>query len=155
VNGQLQMASDPLDVETLLREAEVDAQANPAWSGLSSQTRIGHMHLQVSFIEDTLEFYEGVLGFSLMARYGDSAVFLSAGGYHHHIAANIWAGAGAPRPPKDAIGLDHFVVSLPNQAAVDAVAQNIRAAGVALDGSSGGVRVDDPSGNTLLLKSRG
>ena len=108
----------------------------------------------MSFIEDTLAFYERVLGFSLMARYGDSAVFLSAGGYHHHVAANIWAGAGAPRPPKDAIGLGHFVIVLPDQTAVDAVAQNIRAAGVAVDETAGSLRVDDPSGNTVVLKAR-
>jgi len=155
VNGQLRMASDPLDVESLLREAEADAELNPEWRGLAAGTRIGHMHLRVSFIEDTLEFYEQVLGFSLTARYGDSAIFLAADGYHHHIAANTWAGVGAPRPPRGAIGLDHFVVEVPDQASLDEVAQRADAAGIMTTQSVGLVRVEDPSGNVVLLKARG
>jgi catechol 2,3-dioxygenase len=154
VNGQLRMASDPLDVEGLLREAEADAEINPEWRGLAAGTRIGHVHLRVSFIEDTLEFYERVLGFTLTARYGDSAIFLAAGGYHHHIAANTWAGVGAPRPPRGAIGLDHFVVQLPDQTSVNEVADRANAAGVASERSAGMVRVEDPSGNAVLLKAR-
>ena len=153
-NGQLRMASDPLDVESLLREADADSKVNPVWRGLASATRIGHVHLRVSFIEDTLDFYERVLGFDLTARYGNSAVFLSAGGYHHHIAGNVWTGVGAPRPPQGAIGLDYFVITLPDRAAVDTVAAGIRAAGVAADDTSGAVRVEDPSGNAIVLKAR-
>ena len=68
------------------------------WHGLDADTVIGHIHLQVSHIPPAEQFYLGVLGFDLMARYGPSASFVSAGGYHHHIAFNTWAGVGAPAP---------------------------------------------------------
>ena len=80
-------------------------------------TVIGHVHLHVARLEEAERFYVGVLGFQLMQRYGPSALFVSAGGYHHHIGLNTWAGVGAPPPPPGAIGLRHFVVQLPSAAA--------------------------------------
>jgi catechol 2,3-dioxygenase len=92
-----------------------------------------------------------VLGFELTQRYGPSAVFVSAGGYHHHIGLNTWAGVGAPPPPPGAIGLQHFDVLLPNAAALDAVANRIRAAKIPLETVAGGLLVRDPAGNALKL----
>ena len=148
VNGQLQMATDPLDVESLLREAQADPSP---WVGIPPGMRIGHVHLQVSFIEDAEAFYTGVLGFDLTARYGSSAVFMSAGGYHHHIAANTWAGVGAPRAPQGAIGLRHFEIRLPDREALDDVATRIRAAGIDAAVSDSAVEVSDPAGNQIRL----
>jgi catechol 2,3-dioxygenase len=155
-DGRLQMTTDPLDVESLLQEAEADAKASGrpsghSWTGLAPGTTIGHVHLHVSFIEDSEQFYREVLGFDLMQRYGESASFLSAGGYHHHIAVNVWAGIGAPQPPPGAIGLKHFEIVLPTAGALGDVARRVNAAGVAADIAEDVVRVSDPSGNRIEL----
>lgn len=151
-DGRLQMTTDPLDVESLLREAEADAKTSGRpWSGLAPGTTIGHVHLHVSFIEDSEQFYREVLGFDLMQRYGESASFLSAGGYHHHIAVNVWAGIGAPHPPPGAIGLRHFEIVLPTAAALGDVARRVNAAGVEAATDQDTIGVSDPSGNGIEL----
>lgn len=160
VNGQIQMATNPLDLAGLLKDADADADAaHPAPAaaasgaaprgGLPAGTRMGHVHLHVSRLEDTARFYVGILGFDLIARYGDSALFMSAGGYHHHVGANTWAGVGAPTPPSGAIGLKHVVIGLPDQAAIDDVAARVSAAGLAAVRDAGHLEVVDPSGNAL------
>jgi catechol 2,3-dioxygenase len=97
----------------------------------------------VSRLADAERFYVDVLGFDLMQRYGPSAIFVSAGGYHHHIGLNTWAGVGAPPPPPGAIGLRHFTVTLPTEAAVADVMRRVRAAGVPVDAIEGGYLVHD------------
>src|SRR5262249_46067786 len=128
--GRLRMTADPLDLESVLHELEG---REDSWPGLARDATIGHMHLHVSRLEDAEAFYVGTLGFELMQRYGPSALFVSAGGYHHHIGLNTWAGVGAPPPPPGAIGLRHFVVALPDRPALDRVADRIRAAGIAIE----------------------
>jgi len=100
-------------------------------------------------------FYSGVLGFDVMLRYGAGALFISAGGYHHHIGLNTWAGVGAPPPPPGSAGLRHFVVRLPGAAALDQVAGRARAAGMALDQIAEGWLARDPSGNGVVLAAGG
>jgi catechol 2,3-dioxygenase len=155
-DGRFHMTLDPLDVEGLLQEADADRRAASAsnqsgWAGLAPGTTIGHVHLRVSFIEDSERFYREVLGFDLTQRFGESAIFLSAGGYHHHVAANVWAGIGAPRPPEGAIGLKHFEIVLPDTTALADVARRITAAGVEAETSGDVVSVQDPSGNRIEL----
>src|SRR5262245_3426208 len=82
LDGQLQMAVDPLDIDGILGELEHD---DRPWNGLDAGTRMGHMHLHVANLRQAEEFYSGVLGFDVMVRYGTSALFVSAGGYHHHL----------------------------------------------------------------------
>jgi catechol 2,3-dioxygenase len=142
------MGADPLDLEDILAEL---ADQPDSWSGLAAGTSIGHVHLHVSRLAEAEEFYVGTLGFDLMQRYGPSALFVSAGGYHHHIGLNTWAGVGAPPPPPGAIGLRHFVVQLPDQTALDGLTARIRARGVALEAIEGGLLVRDPARNALLL----
>ena len=77
--------------------------------------RIGHVHLTVADLERSLHFYRDMLGFEVTASYGDSAVFLSSGGYHHHIGLNTWQGEGAPPPPKGHSGLYHFAILYPSR----------------------------------------
>jgi catechol 2,3-dioxygenase len=84
-----------------------------------------------------------------MQRWGDSALFLSAGGYHHHLGLNTWAGVGAPPPPPGAVGLRHFEVRLPDRAALAALVARATAAGIPLTSDENEVRLADPSGNTL------
>lgn len=99
-------------------------------------TRIGHVHLKVADIERSLGFYIGVLGFELMQRYGDQAAFVSAGGYHHHIAINTWESLGAAPPPRRSTGLFHLAIVYPSRAALADALRRLIAAGIQLDGAS-------------------
>ena len=147
VDGHLHMGVAPLDLDALRSEAG-DEQNR---AGLARGTVIGHVHLHVSRIDVANAFYVGVLGFEVMQRYGPSALFVSAGGYHHHIAVNTWAGVGAPPPPAGAIGLRYFEVRLPNDAALAAVAGRLEEAGVTGEAVDGGLLVRDPASNSILL----
>jgi len=93
----------PLNVESILDE--IDTNHGP-WSGIAPSTRIGHVHLRVSRIDDSIDFYTHALGFDLITRYGPSAGFVSTGGYHHHIGFNTWHSAGATPPPENSVGLN-------------------------------------------------
>ncbi|MCK5313844.1 MAG: VOC family protein [Anaerolineales bacterium] len=147
-DGRLRMATDPLDLDGLL--AELEGHDEP-WSGLHPKTVIGHIHLHVRDIPEAESFYRDVLGFDLMLRYGPSAAFLSAGGYHHHLGVNTWAGVGAPPPPQDAVGLRWYEIRLPTQAELDGVANQARQAGYSLEEREEGLFLRDPSGNGVLL----
>jgi len=149
-DGQLQMGTDRLDVDGLM--AELDGQ-DGIRDGLHADTVIGHMHLHVADLDSAERFYSDVLGFDLMLRYGPSASFVSAGGYHHHIGLNTWAGVGAPPPPPDAPGLEHFVIHLPDADALEAVLDRLRQANVDIAESDDGFLVRDPSQNGVLFKT--
>ena len=144
VNGQLRMGADPVDLDRLLADAEVHDDR-----GLAPGTVIGHVHLHVSRLDEAHRFYVDVLGFDLMQRYGPSALFVSAGGYHHHIGLNTWAGVGAPPPPPGAIGLRHFDVALSSDAAAADLERRLQAANVPVERSADGFVVRDPSANAL------
>lgn len=144
VHGQLRMGADPLDLDGLLGDGK-----GVNGAGLASGTVVGHVHLHVARLDEAERFYVGVLGFDLMQRYGPSALFVSAGGYHHHIGLNTWVGVGAPPPPPGAIGLRHFDVQLPDAGAIDAVEQRLAAAGIAVESTTDGFTVRDPSRNAL------
>ncbi len=103
---------------------------------LPPQTRVGHIHLKVSDLERAIAFYSGVLGFQITQRFGQDAVFLSAGGYHHHIGLNTWESLGATPPPPGHTGLYHSAFLLPDRAALAAVLKRIMAAGIALEGAA-------------------
>lgn len=146
-DGGVRMATDPLDLDDLLGEGA----SAPPWPGLPAGSRIGHVHLRVSRLDEAARFYSDVLGFGRTARLGDSALFLSAGGYHHHLGLNTWAGEGAPPPPPGAAGLDHFEVALPDQAERQRVVARARAAGAAVEDTEEGPSLRDPSSNRLVL----
>jgi catechol 2,3-dioxygenase len=150
VDGRLRMGADPIDLEALLQEA---GRAGGT-EGLPPNTIIGHVHLHVSRLEEAHAFYIDLLGFDLMQRYGPSALFVAAGGYHHHIGLNTWAGVGAPPPPPGALGLEHFEVLVPTAAALEQVALRLRAANVPIQSLAGGVLVHDPAKNAILLRVR-
>jgi catechol 2,3-dioxygenase len=98
--------------------------------------KIGHVHLKVADIDRALAFYCGVLGFELTQRYGGEAAFVSAGGYHHHIALNTWESRGGSPPPRGATGLYHLAILYPTRAALAGALKRVLAAGIALDGAS-------------------
>ena len=149
--GQLRMGADPLDLEVLLEEA---GRADSA-AGLPSSTVIGHVHLHVSRLDEAKAFYVDLMGFELTQRYGPSALFVAAGGYHHHIGLNTWAGVGAPPPPPGAIGLKHFDVRLPDSAGREAIVSRLNNAGVVPAPVDGGLLIHDPARNAILLTTLG
>jgi catechol 2,3-dioxygenase len=123
---------------------------------INPQTKIGHVHLTVADLDRALSFYRDALGFEITARYGRDAVFLSAGGYHHHIGLNTWAGRGAPAPARGTTGLYHFAILYPDRAALARAVKGVVAAGVPLEGASDhgvseAVYLRDPDGNGVEL----
>ncbi len=125
-------------------------------TSIHPETRIGHVHLTVSDLDRALAFYRDVLGFAVTARYGRDAVFLSAGGYHHHLGLNTWAGRGAPPPPRGTTGLYHFAILFPNRGALAAAVRRVLEHGVPLEGASDhgvseAIYVRDPDGNGVEL----
>jgi catechol 2,3-dioxygenase len=99
-------------------------------------TRIGHVHLKVSSIEQSLAFYCGVLGFELQQMYGRQAAFISAGGYHHHIGLNTWESEGGSPPPSGTTGLFHVAILYPTRADLADALKRLAAHGIELDGAS-------------------
>ncbi|HSF60916.1 MAG TPA: VOC family protein [Gaiellaceae bacterium] len=103
---------------------------------IDARVGIGHVHLKVSDLERSLGFWRDVLGFEEQARYGDQAVFISAGGYHHHIGLNTWESKGGSPPPPGATGLYHVAVRYPTRASLADALRRVLAAGIPLDGAS-------------------
>ena len=119
-------------------------------------TRIGHVHLTVADLDRSLRFYRDVLGFEVTTRYGSNAVFLSAGGYHHHIGLNTWAGRGAPPPPPGTTGLYHFAILFPDRNTLAAAVRRVLQASIPLEGAadhgvSEAIYLRDPDGNGVEL----
>src|SRR3954447_3123234 len=120
------------------------------------QTRIGHVHLKVADLERALGFYQGVLGLELTQRFGKSAAFLSAGGYHHHIGLNTWESQGGPPPAPGTTGLYHVAILYPTRAALADALRRVMSAGIQLGGAadhgvSEALYLRDPDGNGIEL----
>ena len=149
-SGELRMATLPLDLDGILSELEPGGEEP---NGMPAGTTMGHVHLQVADIPASEGFYEGALGLDVVVRSYPGALFLSAGGYHHHVGLNTWQSQGAPPPPEGALGLDRYELVLPSTAAVDDAAAGLGQRGdpVRLDE---GVLATDPSGNRVLLTAR-
>jgi len=144
-----EMPREGIDIADLMGELERDP---GPWEGLPSGTTVGHIHLHVSDLESTRDFYHGLLGFDITVEgYGMGALFFSAGGYHHHIGANVWRGVGAPDPPDGAMGLKHFTIVLPDEAELQRVADRLHEAGVETTVDRGDVLARDPSRNAVRL----
>jgi catechol 2,3-dioxygenase len=144
---RIHMVTEPLDVRSIL--AEATEQPTP-WSGLPAGTRLGHMHLQVGNIEQAAEFYHGALGFDITAQL-PGALFVSAGGYHHHLGLNTWQSRGAGPAPAGTAGLRFFTLELPSDEARAAVVARVSAAGLDYSDMAGAVAVRDPWRNVILL----
>lgn len=129
------MTTIPLDTDSLLAEA-----GDAGFNGLPDGTTVGHVHLCVRDVDETIGFYRDKLGMGLTAHLGDQAAFLSAGGYHHHLGGNTWETRGAPPAPEGTARLLRFTVVVPDDEELERVAERI-----------GGTEVRDPSGNPLVL----
>ena len=123
---------------------------------VDSRVDIGHVHLKVADIERALDFYRDVLGFEVMQRYGDSAAFVSAGGYHHHIGLNTWESEGGSPPPPGTTGLYHVAIRYPTRAALATAVRRVLDAGIPLTGASDhgvsiAIYLADPDANGIEL----
>jgi catechol 2,3-dioxygenase len=143
------MTTLPLDSDSLL--AELSDHQTERFAGLPDGTVVGHVHLKVAAIPESVAFYRDVLGFGLMAALGPQAAFLSAGGYHHHIAANTWESAGASPPPTGTAALCHATIVLPDEDERERVLDRVAREGLPTKQGAAGPVVRDPSGNALAL----
>jgi catechol 2,3-dioxygenase len=143
------MTTLPLDTSSLF--GELPDPASESFDRLPSGTTMGHIHLCVADIAQTIAFYRDVLGFALMASLGGQAAFLSAGGYHHHIGANTWESARASQPPAGVAALRQATIVLPNDQELERLVMRVGDAGFEPVAMEDGVLVHDPSGNPIAL----
>lgn len=144
---EVKMTVDPLDFENLLSISSPDS----VWQGMPEGTVMGHIHLHVSELVKTEEFYVKGLGLDVVNRYGGQALFLSSGKYHHHIGVNIWNGEGAPEPAHNSVGLQSFTLVLPDEEERLRVIKNIKHIGGDVTEEDHRYITSDPSGNRILL----
>ena len=150
-DGTIEMATLPLDLHGLIGELPGEGSELPALA--PAGTVIGHVHLQVAELSEIEAFYNGVLGFDVVVRTYPGALFISAGGYHHHIGLNIWNSRGASRPAEGSVGLRHYEVVLPDADALSAVLARVSDAGLRIETVDGASIVRDPSGNGVRLRT--
>lgn len=142
---QVQMASDPIDIPDLLAEAGPEP-----FSHAPESTVMGHVHLRVSDLGATETFYRTVLGFDVVARW-PGALFVSVGGYHHHLGLNTWQSEGGKAAPDGTTALRNVDLTLPRQADIDALAARLTAAGHAFTLGQDSLTVTDPARNRLTF----
>lgn len=145
-DGEVRMATLPLDTAGLVREA-----GGETWSGLPAGTEMGHVHLHVGDLERASAFYHTALGLDTTVSSYAGALFLSAGGYHHHLGLNVWAGPSASAPPEDEARLVSWQIVVPDPADVQAARASLASAGYAVTEVAGGLAVSDPWGTMLHL----
>jgi catechol 2,3-dioxygenase len=145
--NQLAMAVDPLDVDSL-----VAAGGGSAWHVMPRGSVMGHVHLHVGDLQEASGFYHRAMGFDLTAWNYPGALFMSAGGYHHHLGTNIWAVGAEPPQPDDAQLLEWRMV-LPSAEDVDAAAKSLADAGHAVTRGTPGIVVADPWGTRVRITS--
>ena len=143
------MATDPVDVAGMFAEVG-DRQQAMAETAAPVGTKLGHMHLRVADVTQAEKFYVDALGFDVTARW-HGALFVSAGGYHHHIGLNSWESRGGPPAPERSAGLREFSLLLPNADQVERVAARVAAAGSAVNETDAGILLRDPFENRIRL----
>ena len=147
--GMTELTTEPLDLDDLL--GELGNPETEPFESLPEGTVMGHVHLQVAEIPDTVGFYRDRLGFELTASLGSQAAFLAAGGYHHHVGANIWQSAGAAPPPEGSAALRRATILFPDTESRDEALRRTVEGGQEAEVTPEGPVVRDPSGNGLLL----
>lgn len=145
--SSVRMDTLPMDFDAVI--ASVDDPDAP-FTGMPDGTVIGHMHLRVGDITQAEAFYHRILGFDIVFKM-PSALFVSAGGYHHHLGMNTWQSQGAPRPPENAVGLRYFTIILPDSDARQQMIDRLQQAGIAVDVQDNAALVDDPWDNRIHL----
>ncbi|MBN8193654.1 VOC family protein [Bacillus sp. NTK074B] len=145
-DGEVKMTVDPIDARGIVAEAEGEA-----WNGLPLDTVMGHIHLHVSDLKSSEEFYGKGLGFDVVSRFENQALFISTGGYHHHIGLNTWNGVGAPPPAENSAGLNWFTLHFPNEEKRALVMNRLQSIGASIQEHEGKILTRDPSGNRIDL----
>ncbi|MDQ0112351.1 VOC family protein [Paenibacillus harenae] len=150
-NGDYVMANAPINWDSLLA-----ASGGEYWGGLPQETVIGHVHLHVSDLGTSRTFYVDTFGFDIVGDYKETmqALFISAGGYHHHIGMNIWAGVGASLPPRDSVGLDYYTILFPDADARKQLLDHLRSHDIAVTEHGETAIVHDPTGTQIRLRYR-
>jgi catechol 2,3-dioxygenase len=148
--GRLKMTTEPIDFEGVAASA-----SDEPGHTMPEGTFVGHIHLQVANVPATEQFYNKMIGFDVMARYGPRATFMAANGYHHHLGGNTWAGENLPPAPEDAARLLWYEIRLPDDSALQAAARRMTSAAYPFDQGEDGLWVNDPSGIRLLLTADG
>jgi len=149
--AEIAMATLPLDLDDLM--AELAAYPDDASEPMPRDATMGHVHLHVADLPAAEAFYGDLLGFDVTARGYPGALFMSAGGYHHHLGLNTWAGEGAPPPPGGSTGLRHFEIVLAGASELELLLGRVREKGVPVREGGGAGLVRDPSKNALLLRA--
>jgi catechol 2,3-dioxygenase len=144
--GEVHMTTEPLDANGLLTVGN-----DKDWEGMPAGTIMGHIHLQVIELKETEKFYCKGLGFDLVNRYGSQAIFVSSGGYHHHIGLNTWQSSGGEPAEENRPGLKNFTLVLRDEAERGTTLQRLKEMGTSIEKTSGGIFVQDPSGNRIKL----
>ena len=148
VNGTVKMATDPVDIRSLAEEGVRDAEP---WEVIPAGTRVGHIHLQIGNVQEAEHFYSTILGFDVTAKM-PTALFISAGGYHHHIGLNTWHSLGAKPTPATSAGLQTYVIAIPTREGLQQVKERLVAHNVPFEEQEDLIRVNDPWSNQILLK---
>jgi catechol 2,3-dioxygenase len=141
------MATDPVDIQGLAEEGARDAEP---WEVIPAGTRIGHIHLQVGDLKEAERFYHTILGFDVTARV-PGALFVSAGGYHHHIGLNTWHSLEAQPTPANRAGLQTYVIAIPTRDGLLEVKERLMAYKIPFEEQDDLIRVNDPWSNQILL----
>jgi catechol 2,3-dioxygenase len=150
VNGRVVMDTLSVDIDSLVAEGRT---IETPWNGLPAGTIMGHVHLKVSDLAATEKFYTDLIGFDLMETM-PQALFVAAGGYHHHLGLNTWMSAGSPPVPEGALGLDRITINVGDQSSFDEIVARLGAAGVAVTPIGNGVLIADPSQNRIKLQPK-
>lgn len=149
MDGTYSNGREPVDLKRLFSHL---IESDSMDEGMPSETKLGHVHLYVSNLNETLYFYHDILG---MDNMGVSREFrmgmVSAGGYHHHIGFNTWVGEGAPPAPADALGVKHFTLALPSIKELGKITQRLQEADINIQEFEKGIQVQDPSQITVML----
>ena len=151
-DGRPRSGRDPINLEELFSHLrEEDKQDKGLIEPMPAGTKMGHIHLHVADVEDALRFYHDLVGFEVMGQL-PGVGFVSAGGYHHHLGLNTWAGQGAPPPPSGSAGLRRYTIELPTQRDLDDVIGRLERGNVRLAEEAGGQAAADPSANRVLFR---
>jgi catechol 2,3-dioxygenase len=145
-NGEVKMSTEPIHAENLLAEGK-----DEPWTALPPETILGHIHLHVANLFEAETFYIEGLGFNVVARLGNQALFISTGNYHHHIGLNTWNGVGAPTPPEHSVGLKWFSLTYPSEEVRAKTVNRLETIGFQVERKHGEEWVIDPSGNHIRL----
>lgn len=144
-NDQIVMGTNALDVQSIMSEWD-----GSEWSGMPKETIMGHIHLHVNNIEAARSFYCDGLGFEVVTSYGNQALFISTGKYHHHLGLNIWNGTMAVAPSTNSAGMAFFTLVFPKEK-LEAALVRLRAMNIEVDRNQDGYMVQDPAGNVMKL----